>query len=162
MPEWVLGNQVLTTSAFGWRMQAGLTSKRRGLLLTDEPTNPESFMFQPGILRGFNVYVGQNDSSTDLDVIFRKQVYNGVAGHGSVIQFTLFTIPAGETGDFCAPKITTELSDRSWARWDKCGIVQTRSGDTGGITKLTVGCCLEITEETTLDTQQPPNRPIQG
>jgi len=162
MPDWVLGNHVFITSAFDWRMQAGLTSKRQGLLLTHEAGSPENFMFQPGILRGFNVYVGQNDSATDLDVRFRKQVYDGTAGYGSAILFTLFTIPAGETGDFCAPKITSDLSDRSWARWDICGILQSRSGDTGGITQLTVGCCLEITEETALDTGQPPNRPIIG
>jgi len=163
MPDWVLGNHVFITSALQWRLEAGLTTKRHGLFLTDETSSaPENFMFQPGIIRGFNVHVGQNDSSTDLDIKFRKQVYNGTAGHASATLFTLFTIPAGKTGDFCAPKITTELSDRSWARWDKCGIAPTRSGDTGGITQVTVGCCLEITEETALDTQQPPNRPIIG
>jgi len=165
MPDWVTGNHVLITSTFGWRMVGAQTSNRRGLFLTDEfISNPETFMIQPGVLRGFNMYVGANDSSTDVDIKFRKQVYNGVAGYGSTILFTLFTIPANTTGDFCAPKITSDLSNRSWARWDLCGITQTRLEDVGngGITKITVGSCYEITEEEALDTGQPPNRPIIG
>ena len=163
MPDWVTGNQVYISSNQQFRIVAGDLVTRTAMLLTEEATSePANFMFLPGILRGFNVFVGTNTSSADLDINFGKQVYNGVAGHASETEFTLFTIPAGVTGNFCAPKITTELADRSWARWDLCAIVLRRTGSGGELIRWTAACCLEITEETLLDTQQPPNRPIQG
>ena len=164
MPDWVTGNQVYISSNEHFHIQAGQDDERHGLLLTDEAVGlgAENFMAQPGVLRGLNVFAGANSSSQDLDVLFRKRVYNGVAGYGAIVDFTLFTIPAGETGHFCAPKITTELSDRSWARWDRVGMTQKRAGDNGAVTNWTIAVCLEITEETLTDTQAPPNRPIEG
>ncbi len=161
MPEWVRGNQVHTASHTSWDVQTGGRGQDIGLFLVGDGSE-FNFMVQPGVLRGLNVFIASNTSSTDLDVQFVKQVYDGGTGHGSEIVFTLFTILVGETGHFCAPKITTELADRSWARFDRCSIRLNRSLTSGNIRKWTIASLVEITEETLLDTQQPPNRPIQG
>ncbi len=163
MPTWVRGNQVHTASKTGWDVQTGGNQIDLGLFLAQEfAGGSANFMMQPGVLRGLNVFISTNGSSTDLNVQFVKKVYDGGTGHGSEIIFTLFTIPAGETGHFCAPKITSELADRSWARFDITGIRLKRSLNLGNIRRWTIATLVEITEETLLDTQQPPNRAIQG
>ena len=163
MPTWVRGNDVFIGAHSGIALFVGNFTERVPLNLDEEsPSDPLNFMVQPGVLRGWNMFVGTNTSTTDIDINFAKEVYDGGTGYAAETEFTMFTVPAGELGYFCAPKITTELADRSWARWDKVGVIMRRSAATGSFIRLTFACLLENIEETLLDTQQPPNRPIVG
>ncbi len=161
MPVWVRGNQVYTQSTNDWRL--GLTSqfKRHSIFLGDADGVTTQLMMQPGVLRGLNVFISRNSSGVDLDINFAREVYDGNLGWAAETEFTLFTIPAGEIGHFCAPRITSELADRSWARWDRCSIFQRRTGS-GIIDHWTIAVLVEITEELLLDTTFPPNRAIQN
>ncbi len=164
MPTWVRGNQVYNYSSRHWRISLSTLELTHGILLGAHGsggTNSLNFMMQPGVLRGLNVHISNNISGRDLDINFSKQVWDGGTSWAAETEFTLFTIPAGETGHFCAPKITTEVADRTWARWDKVGIKQNRTdtiGPTGVIDHWTIAVALEITEETLIDTEGLPNR----
>ncbi len=164
MPVWVRGNQVYTQSTNDWRLGLSSSFIRHSIFLGDADGSQTQLMMQPGVLRGLNVFISRNDGfGNDLDIKFAREVYDGGTGWAAETEFTLFTIPSGEVGHFCAPKITTELADRSWARWDRCSIMQRREAGLGGIVDhWTIAVLVEITEETLLDTTFPPNRAIQN
>lgn len=159
MPEWVKGNHCWMFASQAWDVDAAETEHFFGINGNVQSASIlGQFMAQPGVLRGFNVYVGLNTSGCDIDVKFFRYIFTAPTTYSARQEFTLFTIPAGGTGYFCAPKITTELASRSWARFDRVGIMSDRACDFGIARNWTVGCCLEITEEELLDTQNPPNR----
>lgn len=169
MPDWVKGNFCwMNTSR---RYELGTSTKVRRYGINGQVVNQgisqllTQFMFQPGIVRGLNMYVGLNTSVADIDISFIKEVYTSPTSYGSEIDHVLFTIPSGETGYFCAKPILTndagvDLANRSWARWDKAGIKIERSTIGLLFLQITLGVCLEITEEELTDTTGTNRLPV--
>ena len=158
MPVWARGNQCFTVTTNKYDFIGGTTLKMP-IAFVNEPSSLGDWMvWQPGVIRGFNMYVGTNTASQDIDVQFRKLAWDGDTGY-TTTHFTLFTILAGETGYFCASPVgdAADLASRSWASRDQISIRLRRDFGGGAMEKITWGCCLEITEEALVDNDGPPN-----
>ena len=163
MPIWVKGNQcfMITTTAY----DVGATVNPQindavipnTLVNTNGTTNFRTPIFQPGVVRGFNMYVGTNTSSVDVTLSLKHGKWNGGTGH-PITTTILFTIPAGETGYFCMDPSVIAESDRTWAARDEIQFeIKQPQPASGNCEKLTFGVCYEITEEYMLDNNFPPN-----
>lgn len=148
MPNWVLGNNVFTSTTDRWLLNTGATSKIFPINLTQSPAGADDFdiMWQSGVIKGFNVYVNANASTTDMAVQMYRGVYDGDVSH-PITATTLLTIPAGESGYFCMDETTLTRAQRTWVKRDTMAIRFLRTGTIGGFSKITYAVCVEMTEE---------------
>ena len=160
MPVWVKGNQCFMTSttAFNVGDSSGAFKVFNPTLVPATSTPPLSLIWQPGVIRGFNMYVGANTVNKDVTLSLLHGKWNGGTGH-PITETVLITIPVGETGYFCMdPNIISEAV-RTWKSRDEIQFKLIRVGTpvSGNFQNLTLGVCYEITEEYMLDNDYPPN-----
>ncbi len=161
MPVWVKGNQCFMVSTTKYDLGAipgRFDITFNPTLLKPAAQSTLSLIFQPGVVRGFNMYVGENTLNKDVTLSLRHGKWDGDALH-PITTTVLFTIPAGESGYFCMnPSLIVE-SVRTWQARDEIQFKLERVGSpsTGNCRFLTFGVCYEITEEYMLDNDFPPN-----
>ncbi len=162
MPVWVRGNQCFMITTTAYDIGSSVNPQIEDVVITNTLVNSGTSVlvrtpiFQPGVIRGFNMYVGTNTSNKDATLSLLHGKWNGGTGH-PITTTVLFTIPAGETGYFCMDPSLIAESVRTWKARDEIQYEFLADNPTGNIEKLTFGVCYEITEEYMLDNDFPPN-----
>jgi hypothetical protein len=161
MPDWVLGNNVFTLATDKWSPKQNQTIRQFPPTLSGgNPSALFHVMWQSGVVKGMNVYVDANTSSTDVDLQFYRGVYDGI-GANPYTATTLLTVPAGETGYFCMDENDLTRAQRTWVKRDYLSFRWRRDLTQGGLSNITYAVCLEYIEEYLLtndwdDTADPP------
>ncbi len=159
MPVWVKGNQcfMITTTAYDVG-DPFFDHFIPNTLVNQNPKGKTTLIWQPGVIRGFNMYVGENTSDKDVEIRLIHGKWDGGSLHPETTT-VLFTIPAGVSGDFCMKPSLIAESIRTFAARDEIRFQIEFVGGTatGDCRYLTWGVCYEITEEMMLDNDWPPN-----
>lgn len=159
MPKWVKGNQCFMASTTAWNFPQSTSFQFLPVTLVDDSAaDTNIIMWQPGVLRALNIYVGENSTAGDINVEFHHSTFSGSVSF-SLDVVSLYTILSGETGYFCFDESNISESSRTWGARDKIQIKLDRiNSNANTVSKMTFGTCLEIKEEYLLDNDYPPNR----
>ena len=115
--------------------------------------NFEDLQFQPGIFKGWQLFVGHNTLPTDLMIQLGHRIYDvGTNRLGSVTWQDLPpAIPAGFTGYICFDPALTAVNLRSWAARDMIEFRWQRGNSSGTLRDVTMSVMYEFTEQYMLD-----------
>ncbi len=161
MAVFVKGNYCWQLSSTEFNIGGNVDKFINMFLLQTSTSNStgNSYVHQPGRLKAVNVHVAANSLSIDCVIRFTRRKWNaGNNNWDNQPDVLLITIPAGATGYFCSA-LSEGNTTTSWTSKDVVGISFNTAAGSGTITGITVGICLEITEEVRVDTGGLPNRP---